>query len=155
MALAAWLAACAGPRPWDTPIRVSEVDEDADPARRASMDWVVRGLDEEPARPQVATGRYERAIQVDPTNPYAYLALARHHARSDPDRALEYLDQAEALLESEDALSPRVDPHLLGIRGTALRARGDVVEGDALLAEARALAPEEWGDGRLSPEELR
>lgn len=119
------------------------------------MDWVLRGLDEEPARPQLATSRYERAIQIDPTNPYAYLALARQLAREDPDRALEYLDQAEALLDSEGALSPRVDPHLLGIRGTALRARGDLARGDALLAEARALAPEEWGDGRLTPEELR
>jgi tetratricopeptide (TPR) repeat protein len=119
------------------------------------MRLVVRGLDEERDRPQFALSDYERAIQIDPTNPYAYLALARHYAFSDPDRALEHLDQAEVLLESDDALSPRVEPHLLGIRGTALLAKGETARGEALLAQASALAPSEWADGRLSPDELK
>lgn len=151
----ALLVGCAGPRPWQRPLRVSDVEDQGDPARRASLRLVVRGLDEEGMQPDQATGHYERAIQIDPTNPYAYLALARHYAATEPDRALEYLDQAEALLESEGALSPGVEPHVLGIRGTALRARGETARGEALIAQAADLAPSEWGDGTLSAVELR
>jgi tetratricopeptide (TPR) repeat protein len=107
-------------------------------------------------RPLLALSRYERAIQIDPTNPFAYLALARHFAdRLEPTRTLEYLDQAELLLESQGLHSPRVEPHLVGLRGSALQAAGRTAEGAALLVRARDLAPSVWGDARLSPEELR
>jgi tetratricopeptide (TPR) repeat protein len=148
------LAACASPGTSRRPLRMSDVEE-GDPARRASLGLVSRGLGQESAHPQLAVSDFERAIQIDPSNPYAYLALARHYATRDPDRALQYLDQAEALLESEDALSPGVEPHLLGIRGTALRTRGDIRQGEALIARAADLAPAEWEDGFLSPDELR
>jgi tetratricopeptide (TPR) repeat protein len=150
----ALLVGCAAAGTSRRPLRVSDVEEN-DPARRASLQLVSRGLSQETAAPQLAVSDFERAIQIDPANPYAYLALARHYATRDPDRALEYLDQAEALLESEDALSPGVEPHLLGIRGTALRTRGDVRRGDELIDKAASLAPHAWEDGVLSPDELR
>jgi tetratricopeptide (TPR) repeat protein len=116
---------------------------------------VGRGLEQEISQPQLAVTDYERAIQVDPTNPYAYLALARYYAGRDPARALEYLDQAEALLESEDALSPGVQAHLFGLRATALRTHGDLRRSEELVERARELAPDAWDDGYLSPDELR
>jgi hypothetical protein len=148
------LAACATPGLPGGSVRLSDVEDDGDPARRASLRLVERGLGDESGHPQLAVSDFERAIQVDPTNPWAYLALARHYAPTRPDRALEYLDQAQAMLDAEQMLSPRVEPHLLGIRGMALRMRGDP-SGDALLEQARRMAPEAWGDGYLSPEELR
>ena len=52
-----------------------------DPARRASNRLLAAGLDRDiQGKPSLALGQYERALQVDPTNPYAYLVLARHHA---------------------------------------------------------------------------
>lgn len=136
-------------------LRVSDLEGEGDPARRASLRWVGRGLGQETGQPELAVSDYERAIQIDPTNPYAYLALARYYAGRNPTRALEYLDQAEALLESEDALSPGVEAHLLGIRATALRTDGDLEQSEELLGRARDLAPDAWDDGYLSPNELR
>jgi tetratricopeptide (TPR) repeat protein len=136
-------------------LRVSELEGQGDPARQASLRMVARGLDQEIGQPQLAVSDYERALQVDPTDPYAYLALARYYGGRDPERALEYLDQAEALLESEDALSPGVQAHLLGIRATALRTQGDIQRSQELLEQARELAPDAWADGYLSPDELR
>jgi tetratricopeptide (TPR) repeat protein len=139
------------------PVRISEFTGEGDGTRRASTRLVVGGLaSDQELRPQLALSRYERAIQIDPTNPFAYLALARHFAdRLEPTRTLEYLDQAELLLESQGLHSPRVEAHLVGLRGSALEAAGRTAEGAALLDRARDLAPFVWDDARLSPEELR
>ena len=141
----------------DGPLRISEVADAGDVTRRASTGLVLTGLvSDAEFRPRLALSRYERAIQIDPTNPFAYLALARHYAdRSDPERTLEYLEQAEILLKSQDLNSPRVEPHLSGLRGSALLAAGGSTEANLLLERADALAPSVWGDERLSPEELR
>ena len=69
--------------------------------------------------------------------------------------ALEYLEQAELLLGAEDLRSPRVEPHLAGLRGAALRARGEQRAASELLARASELAPSVWDDGQLSAAELR
>lgn len=139
----------------DQPLRLSELDGEGDPVRRASLGLCVEGLDADVSgRPGSATIYYERAIQVDSTNPYAYLALARHQLEAgQPDAALGYVDRAQQLLDSEDARSPRVDAHLAGLRGAALDASGR--DGAEHLAYARETAPSVWGDGRLSAAELR
>ncbi|MEE9606956.1 MAG: tetratricopeptide repeat protein [Myxococcota bacterium] len=139
------------------PVRVSELTDDGDAPRRASMRLVERGLAADAAfQPSFALSRYERAIQVDPTNPFAYLALARHSLDGgEPERALEYLDQAEMFLQSQGQDSPRVEPHLDGLRGSALLAAGRSTEGVPLLDRARRAAPSVWGDGYLSADELR
>jgi len=139
------------------PIRLTEVTDVGDPARRASNRLVVVGLDSDIANdPMRAVGSYERALQVDPTNPYAWLAMARHHAETgDPDDALSFLEQADSLFRAHGEISPRVAVHLIGLRGQALYERGDVDEGSTLLADAWAEAPDTWGDGRLSARELR
>jgi hypothetical protein len=136
-------------------LRFSELAEEGDARRRASVRLCVDGLDAAAAgRGGAALGQYERAIQVDPTNPYAYLALARHELEAgDAVRALEYLDQSETLLESENARSRGVEAHLVGLRGAALGATGG--DGDDYLEQARRLAPAVWEDGRLTAEELR
>lgn len=138
-------------------MRLSELSSEGDATRRASLRLVSRGLEADAlAQGQRALGHYERAIQIDPTNPFAYLVLARHYVEaSDPERALEYLDQAELLIDAEGLRSPRVEPHLLGLRGAALASTGRVVEASDLLARARELAPSVWGDARLSADELR
>ena len=150
------LVACAGPvRHGGGALRLSEVDAEGDPARRASLRLCLDGLDADAAgRRSAALSQYERAIQIDPTNPYTYLVLARHEIESgDPLRALAYVDQAETLLASEGILSPRVEPHIAGLRGAALAASGR--DGAAELAHARRLSPEVWADGRLAAAELR
>lgn len=129
--------------------------ERGDAPRRASTRLLLEGLDADVAgRPDAALAQYERALQVDPTNPYAYLAVARHelHAAR-PERALRFLDRAEALLPEPDA--PGARAHLLGMRGAALRETGRAEEGLALLERARRLAPEAWSDARLDARELR
>jgi tetratricopeptide (TPR) repeat protein len=151
------LAGCAGgyiPREGGGALRLSEV-RPTDPARRASIGLCLDGLaaDAE-GRPSSALNHYSRAIQIDPNNPYAYLALARHEVEmGDARRALEYLDLAESLLAAESALSPRVEPHLDGLRGSALTATGR--NGSVELGRAERAAPGVWGDGRLSAQELR
>jgi len=103
-----------------------------------------------------ARSRYDRAVQVDSTNPYAYLAIARHHLQAnEPERALIYLDRAEGMLRLEGGTSPEVEAHLLGMRGEALYATGQYADAQGYLERARELAPGVWGDGYLSPEELR
>lgn len=136
-------------------MRLSELDTSDDPVRRASLRLCVGGLDADAQGRRVAAlGQYERAIQIDPTNPYAYFALARHEVDGgDPERALQYLDQARMLLTSEGALSPGAEANLAGLRGTARIALGQ--DGGAELREARRLVPEVWDDGRLDAEELR
>jgi tetratricopeptide (TPR) repeat protein len=154
-------AGCAGLRPPPLarvePVRLSELASQGDPARRASQRLLLRGLEEEDAgRPALAQGQYERALQVDPTNPWVYLALARHElAAGTAARALPFLDQAESLLGREPGDPRRVEPHLLGLRGAALVRSGRAAEGAPLLDRAAALAPGVWADGRLDASELR
>jgi hypothetical protein len=140
------------------------VAAEGDPIRRASTRLVVQGLgagDE-----KLGISQIERAIAIDATNPYAYLALASLEVQwGDVDRGVELLDQTVLLLESENLKSPRVDPHLAGLYGRArVRMRslgrparaGDPVASDAsLLERARRQAPEVWGDGWLTAAELR
>ena len=129
---------------------------EGDPVRRASLQLTLSGLDSDvDALPNQAMGNYLRAIQVDPNNPYAYLAVARHRAAgTDPLSALPFLDKSIALLASQGG-DPRVDAHLEGIRGQALHANGDFEPARAHLERARHLGPHVWSDGWLSAEELR
>ncbi len=146
-----------GPRPEGAPLRLGDLSHAGDARRRASLELVLDGLEADAAgRFQLAASRYERAIQVDASNPYAYLALARHSVDAgEPEQALQLLDQTELLLESTGAPSPGASAHLVGLRGAALLAAGHAREAEPWLDEARLLAPDVWGDGRLSPEELR
>lgn len=164
LALALPLLGCGGlaapsalpPRGTVEPLRLSERATQGDPARRASQRLLLQGLEEDGrGRSDAALGQYDRALQVDPTNPFAYLALARHEVEwGSPARALEVLGQAEALL-SDETDSLRVEPHLEGLRGAALQALGRSAEAAPHLAAARRLAPGVWGDGRLDASELR
>lgn len=143
--------------PPTTPIRVTDAADRGDPARRASVRLVVEGLDADAMRAwRSAEGSYQRAIQVDPTNPYVYLALARHHLDAgDPARAQNLIDQAAALFEAESMVSPQVQVHLIGLRGWALEGRGLPEDASLYLDRAARLAPQVWGDGYLSAAELR
>lgn len=140
------------------PLRIREVADAGDPQRRASTRLVLEGLAAKD--PGQALSHYERAIRTDATNPYAYLALAAYEIQwGDLDRGRQALRQAELLLESEHLDSPRVAPHLDGLRGrAALRAAaasGMKPEGADLLERARRDAPAVWGDGWLTADELR
>lgn len=128
-----------------------------DAARDGSLRLVIEGLDEDQAgRPSRARAKYQRAIRVDPTNPFAFLALARHHLEGDSaGEASAFLDQARALFEAQGDLGPSVDVWGLGLRAGIDRALGRNDKADALLSQARRLSPEIWGDGRLSARELR
>jgi hypothetical protein len=159
--LLAWGALGAGcalrfaPPPGVAPLRVSDAALEGDPTRRASLRLVLQGLDEDGAgRAATARSSYERAIQIDSTNPYAYLALARHEVDAERwDRALEALDQAELLFGAGGA--PGVEAHLSGLRGAARLGNGYGEDGGLLLDRAGQIAPEVWADGHLSAEELR
>ena len=146
---------------------MSDVAERGDAARRASVRLVIQGLDADTAADlylgmdsetelRRAQGSYERAIQVDPTNPYAYLALARHHLDGgDASQAVNLIDQSAALFEAEGLRSSEVNVHLIGLRGWSFESRGRLGEGELYLSRAARLAPNVWGDGSLSAEELR
>ncbi|MDJ0850186.1 MAG: tetratricopeptide repeat protein [Myxococcota bacterium] len=155
VALACGCAGRVGPFGGDEPLRLSDVEGSGDATRRASMHLCVQGLDADAAgRSRSALVYYERAIQMDATNPYAYLVLARHQVeRGDADEALDTLNRAEQLLAAESALSPRVEVHLSGLKGAALEAAGR--DGARELADASRVAPTVWSDGRLSAAELR
>ena len=147
-------------------IRVSDFADRGDAARRASTRLVIEGLDADAAAAlytgkdsamelRRAQGSYERAIQVDPTNPYAYLALARHHLDGgDASEAANLVDQSAALFEAEGLRSPEVEVQLIGLRGLSFDAQGRPGEAALYLNRAGALAPGVWGDGYLSAEEL-
>jgi len=139
------------------PIRVSDAIGLGDPARRASTRLVVQGLEaDEAGESERAQGSYERAVQVDATNPYVYLALARHHLDGgDAAHATYLIDQAAALFEAEGMREPRVGVHLIGLRGRAMQLAGRSEEAILYLDRAGAMAPSIWGDGVLSAEELR
>jgi len=138
------------------PFRVPRVLADGDAQRTASLRLLIQGLEaDRSGRTQRAQGSYERAIQVDPTNPYAYLVLARHDVeRARPDAALDLLGQAAALLESEGPIEDGVRVHLIGLHGRVLYLQGRGEEADSYLERARALAPGVWGDGYLDADEL-
>jgi tetratricopeptide (TPR) repeat protein len=135
------------------PLHLSELGSAGDPARRASMRLVLAGLDADTrGRGAEASSSYQRALQVDPNNPYAWLALARQEVfDGDPDRGLSHLDKAQALLGTDE----RAAAHLAGIRGAGLVAIGKRPLGEPFLREARELAPDTWTDGMLDASELR
>jgi tetratricopeptide (TPR) repeat protein len=150
------LAGCAVPRvathPGE-PLQLSRVASSGDAARRASMRLVLSGIDsDEAGRSAEASSLYERALQVDPTNPYAWLALARQEVfEGDPDRGLANLDKAEALLAHDDVARA----HVAGIRAAGLRAVGQDALAGPFLRDARERAPAAWADGKLDAAELR
>ncbi len=134
-------------------LRISELPVDEDPARRASIRHVLEGLATDGRRAQ---GLYERALQVDSSNPYAYVALARHHVDAgDPAQALDHLRRGEDLLRSYDLFSPRAEVTLAGLRGAALLELDRESEAARLLGFAASRDPEVWRDGHLSAAELR
>ncbi len=138
-------------------LRISEVVSEGDAARRASNRLVVKGLDaDSQQQSDRALGIYEEALRVDATNPYAYLAIARHHVDGDdPTWALSFVDKAGSLFRADGGVSPRVEPHLVGLRGQALYASGQIDAGLPLLEQAWTVAPDVWADGQLSASELR
>jgi hypothetical protein len=143
--------------PGSRPFRLTSVADEGDAARRASMRLVLDALEADAeARRGSASGLYERALQVDPTNPWAYLALARHRVEgAEPVQVLPVLDQAEALLRLEEGWVVQVEAHVAGLRGAALVAMGKSDEGLSHLLRARQLAPMVWDDGHLDAWELR
>jgi tetratricopeptide (TPR) repeat protein len=157
-----WFSAgCAG---WDglpisgsESLRISHVADEGDPQRRASTRLLLVGLDHDAAgATQQARSAYDRALQVDPTNPYAYLVTARHFtAQGEPERAHSFLTQATARFDVQQSGGSRVEAHLIGLRGEAYYLQGEYAEAYPFLEQARELDPEVWGDGHLSAEELR
>jgi len=141
----------------DQAITLRDVQDQGDDRRRASSHLVLEGLDaDDRGESDRALDRYELSLTVDPGNPWSYLALARHELdRGDPIRTLAALDRCRSLLELAGPISPRVETHLLGLRGAALEALGRFDEARPILAEARQRAPSAWGDGYLSAAELR
>ncbi len=161
--LAAVVVGCAGaPTPRRSekqpapPLRLSIEATRGDAARRASTRLVLQGL-ASAARGAGASalGDYERALQVDATNPHAYLCLARHEIfEGEVTRGLAYLEQAEALFPSDPA-SDGARAHLVGLRGAAYQRTGRRREAQPLLDAARELSPQIWRDGFLDAAELR
>lgn len=155
--LASGCALRLAPPPGQRPesLRISDAALEGDATRRASLRLVLQGLDyDESGRFAAARSSYERAIQIDSTNPYAYLALARHEVDAGRwRRALEALDQAELLFGSESPAG--VDAHLAGLRGAAQLGKGYGDGAEVLLDRAARIAPEVWADGYLAPDELR
>jgi tetratricopeptide (TPR) repeat protein len=139
------------------PPRVSDTVASGDDQFRASQRLVLEGLDaDERGDADRAHSRYERALQIDASNPWVYLALARHYVeQGDPGRALAHLDRAEALLDAQDPPSPGARVHCDGLRGAALALEGNESEAQPLLDSAARAAPDVWGDRVLSAVELR
>ena len=151
-----WLAGCATSlTPRAPSFVISDVVHEGDPTRRASTRLVLRGIDADASGDEArARADYERALQVDATNPYAFLALGRFEVEhGDAARASMMLDQAQALLQLERAPEGAL-VHVRGLRG-ALGAPDGSARTRALLDEARARAPDVWADGRLDARELR
>ena len=172
-----WLSACAGtgpPAEIHRAARISEVMQvpsDA-PRRGASLQILREALDADiQGQSDHALSRYERAVRVDPQNPYAFLALARFRLdQGDATLARAPLDQAQLLVEAHlriyadsqgvgpsptAALLERSRAHLEGLRGLLLRAEGREPEAAVWLERARRLDPVIWGDAHLSASELR
>lgn len=157
------LAACAGlnfPKRFqlgDRPLTVSAALGQTDLTRDASLRLVIAGLDDDTmGRPARALASYQRAVRVDPTNPFAYLALARHHLEAGSvAEASAFLDQARSLFESQQRLGPAVDVWGIGLRAWIDRVESRDEEADLRFAAARELSPDIWADERLSAAELR
>ncbi len=157
------LAACSGlhlnipgqfrERPLTTTAALGQTDS----TRDASLRLVIAGLDDDSAgRPNRALANYQRAVRVDPTNPFAYLALARHHLEGGSvAEASAFLDQARSLFESQQQLGPSVDVWGFGLRAWIDREEARDELADSRFAAARELSPEIWSDERLSAAELR
>ena len=152
------LAACGSlPRTTPSPpVRIHELVDQGDPARRASLRLVVEGLQADASGdPARAKGRYERAMQVDPNNPYVYLVFARHEVdRRRPGRAESFLEQSRALFESSGGVPVLVEAHFVGMQGAVAVLRGQRAVAARELTHARKLAPGVWGDGYLTAQEL-
>lgn len=154
--VAALLAGCAGGRGPGGP-GFAEAASKGDPQRRASMRFVLQGIDfDERGDTRRALERYERSLQVDSGNPYAHLALARHFIEAGNEtRGLSHLDQARTMFEDAGSISTAVEAHLRGLRGVALRSQGRNGDATLLLDYAARTAPAQWADGRLEAGELR
>ena len=149
-------AAFRGIGPAEPRWRFSHVSGQGDAERRASNRLVAEALRDSNAGSNRAVERIRRALQVDPTNPWAYLALAREQVvEGDARGALASVDQAEARLGLEGEIPPVLQAHLVGLRGAAEGAWSETGESALLLNEAARLAPDEWRDGMLSASELR
>lgn len=148
--VAGMLVGCASltRAPREEPFRISQIAGEGDAARRASTRLVLGGLEAE-ASGHSERGRslFERALQVDPNNPYAFLALARNaQERGAMTQCEHFVEQAEALLRLEDA-PPGVFVHVQGLRG--------ILGSPQQLRAAEEASPTVWGDGRLDARELR
>lgn len=143
--------------PEGPPLHVGNIAGEGDQVRRASQRLVLDGLRADAANdPERARGLYQRALQVDSGNPYAYLALARQCvANGEAEPALEYVERARDLLDADGASTPGAEAHLDGLRGAALLLEGDREQGELLLERASEQAPDVWSDGRLDADELR
>ncbi|HVN41066.1 MAG TPA: hypothetical protein VMW19_23120 [Myxococcota bacterium] len=153
----AWGCAIAPTQAPQPSMRIRDVARDGDETRRASQQLVLEGLRADSAHEfERARSLYQRALQVDSGNPYAYLALARQSAEQDePELVLQYVDRAEDLLSADADPSPGAEVHLEGLRGLALAQTGETVRAHELLERAAESAPDVWGDGRLDADELR
>ena len=149
--------AIRGPVIEPTPtLHLSEIAA-GDAIRRASLQLVIDGLDADARGDgRLARGFYARALQVDSSNPYVYLALACHHAEGgNAPLVLAHLARSEELLDVTELESPRVAVHFDGLRGVALRLEGRIEDSEPLLERAASAAPSVWGDGALGASELR
>ena len=144
-------------RPSEPPLTVSAAIGLYDSTRDASLRLVIEGLEaDQKGQASRAIASYQRAVRVDPTNPFAFLALARHHLESESiGEAGAFLDQARSLFEAQGRLGPSVDVWGLGLRAGIDRLRGREDRAGALFDQARQLSPEIWGDERLSARELQ
>jgi hypothetical protein len=157
------LAGCTGmpmarsPVASKVPLTVSRALGHLDSTRDASLRLVIAGLDEDAAGyPSRALASYQRAVRVDSTNPFAFLALARHHLDgASLDEAGAFLDQARALFENSRGLSDVFDTFGIGLRAGIARERGWEDEAASSFGLARISSPEIWLDEWLSPRELR
>ena len=161
--LASGLVSCAGLRLSELrgakgrPLTTSAALGLYDSKRDASLRLVIAGLDDDQlGHAARALASYQRAVRVDPTNPFAYLALARHHLEGDSiSEASAFLDQARALFETQQRLGASLDVWGIGLRAWIDRAQDRDEQADLRFDAARALSPEIWGDERLSAAELR
>ena len=161
--IAATLGACSGLNfsllsgGGDLPPTVSRALGKTDSTRDASLRLVIAGLDDDTAgRPSRALASYQRAVRVDSTNPFAFLALARHHLDAGSiEEASAFLDQSRSLFEREQALADAVDVWRIGLRAGIDREMGRHEMADLRFEAARELSPEIWSDERLSAAELR
>jgi tetratricopeptide (TPR) repeat protein len=164
LAALALAGACSAPlrpaRPAPTPaptpqptLRIGAAAQEGGARRRASTQLVLDGLASEMrGDAREATVRFEDALKVDATNPLASLAFARSEIfGGDVDRGLAHLDRFEALAGARAGAAA----HVAGLRGAALMRLGKRALALPYLEEARALAPDVWGDARLDARELR